>query len=142
MPEPCKFPSLNSCQKGFLWTHKGVDLAPHPIVGLMLQTGDAETFLRVIGFEGLDPNSVATWRHTGLTKTGGCADKYPRLSVRRMCDRCRSNCCPNNIAYSYCPITCYKLSSHSSSQGGNRPCGLGHISQQALRGVFREIFPG
>ena len=31
-PEPCKFPSLDSCQKRFLWTHKGVDLAPHPVV--------------------------------------------------------------------------------------------------------------
>ena len=27
MPEPCKFPSLDSCQKTFLWTHKGVDNA-------------------------------------------------------------------------------------------------------------------
>ena len=26
MPEPCKFPSLDSCQKTFLWTHKEVDL--------------------------------------------------------------------------------------------------------------------
>ena len=25
---------LGSCQKRFLWTHKGVDLAPHPVVGL------------------------------------------------------------------------------------------------------------
>ena len=25
MPEPCKFPSLDSCQKRFLWTHKEVD---------------------------------------------------------------------------------------------------------------------
>ena len=31
MPEPCKFPSLDSCQKRFLWTHKEVDLAPHPV---------------------------------------------------------------------------------------------------------------
>ena len=30
MPEPCKFPSLYSCQKRFLWTHKEVDLAPQP----------------------------------------------------------------------------------------------------------------
>ena len=27
--EPCKFPSLDCCQKRFLWTHKEVDLAPH-----------------------------------------------------------------------------------------------------------------
>ena len=27
MPKPCKFPSLDSCQKRWLWTHKEVDLA-------------------------------------------------------------------------------------------------------------------
>ena len=27
MPEPCKFPSLDSCQKRFLWTHKEADVA-------------------------------------------------------------------------------------------------------------------
>ena len=55
MPEPCKFPSLDSCQKRFLWTHKEVDLAPHPVVGLVLQVGDAEKFPQALGFEGLDP---------------------------------------------------------------------------------------
>ena len=30
VPEPCKLPSLDSCQKRFLWTHKKADLAPHP----------------------------------------------------------------------------------------------------------------
>ena len=33
MPEPCEFPSLDSCQKRFLWTHKEVDHAPHPVFG-------------------------------------------------------------------------------------------------------------
>ena len=37
MPEPCKCPSLESCQRRFRWTHKGVDLAPHPVVGLSEQ---------------------------------------------------------------------------------------------------------
>ena len=33
MPEPCKFgPSLDSCQKRFMWTHKKVDLAPHSLI--------------------------------------------------------------------------------------------------------------
>ena len=32
MPEPCEFPSLDSCQKRFLWAHKEVDLAPRPVV--------------------------------------------------------------------------------------------------------------
>ena len=42
MPEPCKFPSLDSCQKRFLWTHKEVVLALHPVIGPVLQVGDAE----------------------------------------------------------------------------------------------------
>ena len=54
MPEPCKFPSLDSCLKRFLWTHKEVDLAPHPLVGLVLQI-DAEKIPQALGFEGLDP---------------------------------------------------------------------------------------
>ena len=37
MLEPCKFPSFHSCQKRFLWTYKEVDLAPHPVVGLVLE---------------------------------------------------------------------------------------------------------
>ena len=40
MPEPCKFSSLDSCQERSLWTHKEVDLAPHLVVGLLLQVGD------------------------------------------------------------------------------------------------------
>ena len=38
MPEPCKFPFLDSCRK-----RKGVDLAPHPVIGLVLQLGDADS---------------------------------------------------------------------------------------------------
>ena len=55
MPEPCKFPSLDSCQERFLWTHKGVALTPHPVVGLVLQVGDAEKFPQALVFEGLNP---------------------------------------------------------------------------------------
>ena len=54
MPARCKFSSLDSCQKRFLWTHKGVDLAPNPVVGLVLQVGDTEKFPRALGFESLD----------------------------------------------------------------------------------------
>ena len=36
MPEPCKFPSLDSCQKRFQWAHKEVDLAQNLVVGLVL----------------------------------------------------------------------------------------------------------
>ena len=52
MPEPCKFPSLDSSKKRFLWYHKEVDLALHPVVGLMLQVGDAEKFPLALGFKG------------------------------------------------------------------------------------------
>ena len=55
MSEACKFPSLDSCQKRFLWTHKEDDLAPHPVVGLVLQVGDAEMFPQALGFKSLDP---------------------------------------------------------------------------------------
>ena len=30
-------------------------LAPHPVVGVVLQVGDAERFPQAFGFEGLDP---------------------------------------------------------------------------------------
>ena len=53
MFEPRNFPSLDSCQKRFLWTHKEVNLAPYPVVGLVLQVGDAEKFPQVLGFESL-----------------------------------------------------------------------------------------
>ena len=55
MPEPCKFSSLDSCQKKFLWTHNEVDLALHPVAGLALQVGDMEKFPCEIGFVSLDP---------------------------------------------------------------------------------------
>ena len=42
MPEPCKFQPLVNCQMMFLWTQKETDLAPHPVVSLVLQVGDAE----------------------------------------------------------------------------------------------------
>ena len=44
MPETCKSPSLDSCQTRFLWTHEGVDLAPRPVIGLVVQVGDATKF--------------------------------------------------------------------------------------------------
>ena len=41
--------------KRSLWTHKEVNLASHPVVGLVLQVGVAEKFPLSIGFESLDP---------------------------------------------------------------------------------------
>ena len=40
MPKPCEFPSLDEL---FLWAHKEVDLAAHPVIGLVFQGADAET---------------------------------------------------------------------------------------------------
>ena len=42
IPESNKFPALDSCHKRFLWTHKAVDLTPHPVVGLVFQVGDTK----------------------------------------------------------------------------------------------------
>ena len=55
VPEPCKFPSLDSCQKRFLWTHKGVDLAPHPVVKSCAPSRRCGEFPQAFSFEGLDP---------------------------------------------------------------------------------------
>ena len=55
MPELCKFSSLDSCQERSLRAHEEVDLARHPVVGLVLQVGDTEKFPQAIGFESLDP---------------------------------------------------------------------------------------
>ena len=54
MPEPCKFLSLDSRQKRFMWTYKRVNLALHSVVGLVLQVGNSEKFSQALGFEGLD----------------------------------------------------------------------------------------
>ena len=54
MPEPCKFSSLDSYQKRFLWTHKEVDLAPHLVIGLVFHVGHAEIFPHALGFESLE----------------------------------------------------------------------------------------
>ena len=69
MPEPCKFPSLDSCQRRFLWTNEEVDLALHPVVGLVLQVGgDAEKFPQALGFESLGPFFQSTIQQDGGEK--------------------------------------------------------------------------
>ena len=46
---------IESCQKRLLWTHKEVDLAPHLVVGLVLQVGETEKFSHTLRFESLNP---------------------------------------------------------------------------------------
>ena len=55
IPWTCNFPSLDSCWKRSLWTHKEDDLAPHPVVGIVLQLGDTEKFPHASGIESPDP---------------------------------------------------------------------------------------
>ena len=55
MPKSCKFPSLESYQNRFMWTHKEVDLALHSVIGSKFQVGDADKFPHALGFENLDP---------------------------------------------------------------------------------------
>ena len=54
----CDMPELYNfykCHKRFPWTHKEVDLAPHPVVSLVLQVGDMDKFPQALGFDILDP---------------------------------------------------------------------------------------
>ena len=56
---------LDSCQERFLWTHKEVGFAPHPVVGLVLQVGETEKFPPALCFESLDPFFI-------VRKQGSC----------------------------------------------------------------------
>ena len=59
MPDQCQCPSLDSCQKRFLWTHKELNFASHPAVGLVLQVGDTEKkFLRPLTQIGMSVQSL------------------------------------------------------------------------------------
>ena len=51
--KPCELPSLDSCQKRFPWALGEADLALHPVIGLVLQVGDAKTFPQALGLGGL-----------------------------------------------------------------------------------------
>ena len=43
-PEPCTLLSLDSRQRRFLWIHKEVQFASHPVIGLVLQVGNTKKF--------------------------------------------------------------------------------------------------
>ena len=70
MPELCEFSSLDSRQKRLLWAHKKVDCAPHPVVGIVLQVGNAEKFPHALGFESLDLFSESASR-VRVSRHGG-----------------------------------------------------------------------
>ena len=71
MPVPCKFPALNICQKRFMKTHTEVDLALHPVVGLVLHVGDAEKFPLA-----LDPFFI-------VSQQGHVSQPYKKMEVTR-----------------------------------------------------------
>ena len=83
MPEPCKFPSLESIQKRFLWTHKEDDLAPHPVVGLLLRVEDRKKFPQALGVESLDPFLRVSKHGPCFTtiKEGGGAKRLQELDL-------------------------------------------------------------
>ena len=57
-----------------MWTHKEVDLAPHPVAGLVLQVRDADRFPRALGFESLGPFSRVSEQgsyFTAIEEDGG-----------------------------------------------------------------------
>ena len=51
MSKLCECPSLDSCQKRFLWSHKEVDLSLHPAAGLR----GVEKFPQALDLKSLDP---------------------------------------------------------------------------------------
>ena len=74
MPGPCMLSFLDSCQRRFPWTHKEVDLAPHTVVGLVVQERDAKKFPHTFGFKSLDPfcqNQQAGLCFTAIGQDGG-----------------------------------------------------------------------
>ena len=58
MPESCEFPSLNSCQKGFLQGHKEVGLALHLVIGCVKSHNPRSAFSFAIR---LSVERVWTW---------------------------------------------------------------------------------
>ena len=77
MPEPCKFPSLGSCQKRFLWIHEEADLVLHSVAGPVLQGGDTEKFPQALGFKSLDPLFRVSKQGPSFTATEDGGDKRP-----------------------------------------------------------------
>ena len=78
MPKPCKFQFLNSSQKRLLWTYKKINHVSHPVVGLVLQVGDAKKFPLALGFESLDP--VFT-----VSKQGPCFTVKKKMELFMNC---------------------------------------------------------
>ena len=46
---------MTAARKRFLWAHKEVDFASHPVVGLVLQVRDVEKLPQALSLKNLDP---------------------------------------------------------------------------------------
>ena len=71
MSVPREFPSLDSCQRRALWAYREVDLAPHPVAGLVLPVEDAQNSSQALGLENLDPILRVSEQGSCLRHRGG-----------------------------------------------------------------------
>ena len=71
MPEPRKFPSLDSYHNRFLWTNKEIDFAPHPVVGLVLQVGKCGDVSSCTWFRNPDSFFSESASRIPVSHTGG-----------------------------------------------------------------------
>ena len=121
MPEPCKCPSFDSCQKRFLWPHKEVDLAIHAVVSLVVQVGEAEKSPPALDFEGPDPGSR---RGRSVTQVcgGSTGERSPADSGSRSGSRCGK---AGEDGFSGCPHVPPLLRLHSPTpRVSAAPCGV------------------
>ena len=89
MPEPCECPCLDCCQRRFLWANKDVDLAPHPVIGLVLLAGAVEKLFQALGFKaGMLFSKSASWVHV---EDGG-AKRLVQLEIACDADGFASPC--------------------------------------------------
>ena len=82
MPEPFEFPPPDSCHKRFVWAYKEVDLVPPPVVGLVVQVGDAEIFPQALGLESLDSFLGVSKQGPGLTAIDDDGDENLNLLAK------------------------------------------------------------
>ena len=85
LPEPYKFPSLDSCQKRFFWTHKEINLSSQPVVGFVLQVGDVVKFLQALPFESLDLFFRVSKQGPSFTAMGEDGDDNRLLQLETAC---------------------------------------------------------
>ena len=87
MPEPCECPSLDSCQKRFLWAHKELDLALHSVVGLALGVGDAVFSHICLGSLNVLSESASRVDPQHTAREEGADDKtFEKLKIELACE--------------------------------------------------------